>query len=117
MSSASTSLPDLAETFSYLMRAPVPFSSWLKCTSWSRTAVYAFTGTFTSPKLIEPVHTDRTMPVLSSALAIALVALAGLGVVLGVPTLVGCRAAPHIHLVLRAQIGKASVRARVCPYV
>jgi hypothetical protein len=29
---------------------------------WSRTAVYAFTGTLTRPKLIEPLHIARGMP-------------------------------------------------------
>src|SRR3954470_6785538 len=29
---------------------------------WSRTAVYAFTGTLTRPKLIEPLHVARAMP-------------------------------------------------------
>ena len=43
------------------MRDPDFFSSWWKWTSWSRTAVYAFTGTLTRPKLIVPVQTGRAM--------------------------------------------------------
>src|SRR5215210_3813451 len=43
------------------MRAPVFFSSWLKCTLWSRTAENAFTGTLTSPKLIEPLQIALAM--------------------------------------------------------
>ena len=58
MSSLSIFLPVFSDTFSYRMRAPV-LVSWWKCTSWSRTAVYAFTGTFTSPKLIEPDQIAR----------------------------------------------------------
>src|SRR5687767_7149882 len=63
MSSASTSLPLFSDTFRFRIRAPVFFSSWLKWTSWSRTAVYAFTGTFTSPKLMVPLQTGRAMVV------------------------------------------------------
>src|SRR3954463_953358 len=54
MSSARTSRPDFSDTFLFRTRAPDFLSSWWKCTSWSRTALYAFTGTFTNPKLIEP---------------------------------------------------------------
>src|SRR3954471_19466950 len=43
------------------MRAPVFFSSWLKCTLWSRTAENAFTGTLTSPKLIDPLQIALAM--------------------------------------------------------
>jgi hypothetical protein len=34
----------------------------LKCTLWSRTAENAFTGTLTSPKLIEPLQIALAMP-------------------------------------------------------
>ncbi len=40
----------------------MPFSSWSKCTLWSRTAGYASTGTFTSPKLMAPLQIDLAMP-------------------------------------------------------
>src|SRR5690348_9238287 len=43
------------------MRAPDFSSSWLKCTSCGRTAGYSFTGTFTSPKLIEPLQIARAI--------------------------------------------------------
>jgi hypothetical protein len=39
------------------MRAPVPSSSWLKLTSFERAADVMRTGTETSPKLIDPLHT------------------------------------------------------------
>src|SRR5215218_3372168 len=61
MSSLSTSRPDFSETFLLRMRDPDFFSSWWKWTSWSRTAVWAFTGTLTSPKLIVPRQTGRAM--------------------------------------------------------
>src|SRR3954447_1494127 len=54
MSSARTSRPDFSDTFLFRTRAPDFLSSWWKCTSWSRTALYALTGTFTNPKLIAP---------------------------------------------------------------
>jgi hypothetical protein len=54
MSSVFTSRPVFSETFLLRTRAPDFLSSWWKCTSWSRTAEYAFTGTLTSPKLMEP---------------------------------------------------------------
>src|SRR3954453_15150336 len=54
MSSARTSRPDFSDTFLFRTRAPDFLSSWWKWTSWSRTALYAFTGTLTNPKLIEP---------------------------------------------------------------
>ena len=38
------------------MRAPVPFSSWLKLTSLLLVAPTSFTGTWTRPKLIAPVQ-------------------------------------------------------------
>src|SRR5512135_1408367 len=38
------------------MRAPVPSSSWLKLTSLLFVALTSLTGTWTSPKLIEPVQ-------------------------------------------------------------
>src|SRR5689334_19691121 len=38
------------------MRAPVPFSSWLKLTSLLFVAPTSFTGTWTRPKLIAPVQ-------------------------------------------------------------
>src|SRR5688500_7837312 len=63
MSSPDTSLPLFSATFSYRMRDPLFLSSWWKCTWCSRTAVYAFTGTLTRPKLIDPDHTDRGMAV------------------------------------------------------
>src|SRR6185437_14998723 len=40
------------------MRAPVPFSSWLKLTSLLFVAPTSFTGTWTSPKLIDPVQME-----------------------------------------------------------
>src|SRR5690606_2501284 len=46
------------------IRAPLSLSIWWKCTSWSRTAVYAFTSTFTRPKLTAPLHSARAMVVL-----------------------------------------------------
>ena len=61
MSSASTSRPDFSDTLRLRMRDPDFLSSWWKWTSWSRTAVYAFTGTLTSPKLIEPDQMGRAM--------------------------------------------------------
>jgi hypothetical protein len=38
------------------MRSLVPSWNWLKCSSFSEMAEYTFTGTFTSPKLMEPVQ-------------------------------------------------------------
>src|SRR5688500_14694582 len=38
------------------MRAPVPSSSWLKRTSLGETALNSFTGTLTSPKLMDPLQ-------------------------------------------------------------
>ena len=62
MSSASSFVPIFDDTLRYSTRAPVFFSSWWKWIVWSRTAVYAFTGTLTRPKLIEPLHVARGMP-------------------------------------------------------
>src|SRR3954464_3138696 len=63
------------------MRAPVLFSNWLKWTLWSRTAANAFTGTLTSPKLMDPLQIARAMTQLYPAptpcqLVTVLVALA-----------------------------------------
>src|SRR3954469_4732632 len=44
------------------MRAPVCFWSWWKCTLWSWTALKAFTGTLTRPKLRLPLQMARGMP-------------------------------------------------------
>src|SRR3954469_20075629 len=44
------------------MRAPVFFWSWWKCTLWSWTALKAFTGTLTRPKLRLPLQMARGMP-------------------------------------------------------
>ena len=41
------------------MRAPSASCSWLKRTSFGDTAVVSFTGTLTSPKLIEPLQIER----------------------------------------------------------
>ena len=62
MSSASSLRPDFDDTLRYSTRAPVFLSSWWKWIVWSRTAVYALTGTLTRPKLIEPLHVARGMP-------------------------------------------------------
>src|SRR5262245_2943246 len=61
MSSLSSLRCVFSETFSYRTRAPDFLSSWWNRTSCSRTAVYAFTGTFTNPKLIDPDHIARAM--------------------------------------------------------
>ena len=45
------------------MRAPVSSSSWLNRTVFLLTALYSFTGTFTSPKLIAPLQIARAMAV------------------------------------------------------
>src|SRR3712207_59995 len=41
------------------MGAPSSACTCRKCTSTSRTALSSWTGTLTSPKLSEPVHSDR----------------------------------------------------------
>src|SRR5512134_3171251 len=56
MASPGTSLPSAADTFWYLMRLPVRLSIWLKWTVLRLTAEKSFTGTLTSPKLIEPLQ-------------------------------------------------------------
>ena len=40
---------------------PCPARAGGSAPSWSRTAVYAFTGTLTSPKLMEPLQTGRVI--------------------------------------------------------
>ena len=42
----------------WLMRAPSGSWSWLKRTSFLRTAVNSLTGTLTSPKLMAPLQID-----------------------------------------------------------
>src|SRR4051795_4020903 len=59
MCSHGTSSPDFSETRLYWMCAPVPSSNWLKWMSCWCTAEYSFTGTFTRPKLIEPLQMAR----------------------------------------------------------
>src|SRR5262245_31742522 len=56
MRSGATSSPVCSDTFRYLMRAFVPSSSWLKLTSLLFVAPTRRTGTWTRPKLIEPVQ-------------------------------------------------------------
>src|SRR5918999_1658454 len=56
MRSWGTSSPLASETRRYRMRAPVPSSSWLKRTSFERTAETSFTGTVTSPKEMFPLQ-------------------------------------------------------------
>jgi hypothetical protein len=43
------------------MRAPVLAESWLKRTVFGCVAVYSFTGTLTSPKLIAPDQIARAI--------------------------------------------------------
>ena len=43
------------------MREPVLALSWLKRTVLRLTALYSFTGTVTSPKLMAPVQIERGM--------------------------------------------------------
>ena len=56
MASAGTSSPSAADTFLYLMRAPVRESSWLKLTLLRDTAAYSLIGMLTSPKLMAPLQ-------------------------------------------------------------
>src|SRR5688572_14407915 len=56
MASAGTSSPSAADTFLYLMRAPVRLSSWLKLTFLRDTAAYSLIGMLTSPKLMAPLQ-------------------------------------------------------------
>src|SRR6476659_5022374 len=66
MCSHATSLPSAEQTRFCLIRAPS--SSWTmwKWTSFGDTALQSFTGTFTRPKLIAPLHIDRGMETLLS---------------------------------------------------
>src|SRR5262245_17222803 len=59
MSLGSTSRPDFSATLRYRIRDPVRFCNWWKCTSWSWTAEYAFTGMLTSPNVMVPDQTGR----------------------------------------------------------
>src|SRR5581483_9771976 len=43
------------------MRAPVLSCNWWKCTSLCCTAEWSFTGTLTSPRLMEPDQIARAM--------------------------------------------------------
>src|SRR5579859_4910671 len=61
MSSKGTSSPVEASTRFCLMRAPVLAESWWKRTALGEVAVYSFTGTLTSPKLIAPDQIARAM--------------------------------------------------------
>ena len=56
IASAGTSSPSAADTFLYLMRAPVRLSSWLKLTFLRDTAAYSLIGMLTSPKLMAPLQ-------------------------------------------------------------
>src|SRR5687768_12174235 len=56
IASEGTSSPSAADTFLYLMRAPVRLSSWLKLTFLRDTAAYSLIGMLTSPKLMDPLQ-------------------------------------------------------------
>src|SRR5687767_3310232 len=56
IASDGTSSPSAADTFLYLMRAPVRLSSWLKLTFFRDTAAYSLIGMLTSPKLMLPLQ-------------------------------------------------------------
>src|SRR5687768_16713110 len=56
IASPGTSSPSAAETFLYLMRAPVRLSSWLKLTVLRDTAAYSLIGMLTRPKLMAPLQ-------------------------------------------------------------
>src|SRR3954449_4204083 len=59
MASNGTSLSSCEQNRRVSIGAPSFSWSWRKCTPWSRTALTSETGTFTSPKLIEPVQIER----------------------------------------------------------
>src|SRR5450755_584202 len=61
MSSKATSSPVDGSTRFCLMRAPVLDDSWWKRTVLGEVALYIFTGTLTSPKLIAPLQIARGM--------------------------------------------------------
>ena len=50
-----------AETRFCFTRDLLLASIWWNRTSFGDTALYSFTGTFTSPKLMAPLHIDRAM--------------------------------------------------------
>src|SRR3954464_9566671 len=62
MSSYSTSFPVSSATRLLRMRSPVPSWNWWKEMSLDSVALYSFTGTFTSPKLIVPLQIARAIP-------------------------------------------------------
>ena len=53
------------------MRAPVSRESWWKRTDFGEVALYSFTGTLTSPKLIAPDQIARAIAVVIPARAAA----------------------------------------------
>src|SRR5436190_8449761 len=65
MFSYGTSVPSTEHTRFCWMRAPSSSCSWWKRTSLVDVAVTSFTGTFTSPKLIDPLHSGLGMAAFS----------------------------------------------------
>ena len=61
MSSKATSSPVDGSTRFWRIRAPVLLESWWKRTVLGEVALYSFTGTLTSPKLIAPVQIARAI--------------------------------------------------------
>src|ERR1051325_5113691 len=58
MFSYGTSSPSAGQTRFCWMRTPSLSWSWWKRTDLRDTALYSFTGTFTSPKLMAPLQID-----------------------------------------------------------
>src|SRR5581483_913773 len=63
MSSKGTSSSVVGSTRFWRIRAPVLLESWLKRTVLGEVALYSFTGTLTSPKLIAPDQIARAISV------------------------------------------------------
>src|SRR5690349_2906567 len=63
MSRYSTTSPSTSHTRLYLMRPLSLACTWWNLMSWSSVALYTLTGTFTSPKEIEPFQIERMLSV------------------------------------------------------
>src|ERR1700739_930778 len=61
MSSYATSSSVVGSTRFCLIRAPVLLEIWWKRTDFGEVALYSFTGTLTSPKLIAPLQIARAI--------------------------------------------------------
>src|SRR5690242_7486978 len=63
MSRYSTTSPSSSHTRLYRMRPLSLACTWWNLMSWSSVALYTLTGTFTSPKEIEPFQIERMLSV------------------------------------------------------